>query len=162
MKTAVYPGTFDPITNGHLDILKQALGVFDRVIVAVAPNPWKTALFSVEERIRLIEEAVQDRPQVRVVASDELTVELARRLKAQAVIRGIRVGTDFEAESQMALMNRHLAPEIYTVCFFPGEPYTYVSSSLIKEVVRFGGDVSRFVPLTVARRLAEALKPPAP
>lgn len=154
MKIAVYPGTFDPITNGHLDILKQALMVFDTIYVAVAPNVRKTPLFSVQERINLIKLSV-DSNRVPVISSDELTVALAKRIQASAIVRGIRAGADFEAESQMALMNRHLAPDLCTVCFFPGEPNTYISSSLIKEVARFGGDVVQFVPQEVARRLTE-------
>ncbi|MBM3262820.1 MAG: pantetheine-phosphate adenylyltransferase [candidate division Zixibacteria bacterium] len=154
MRTALYPGTFDPMTNGHIDILRQAVALFDQVVVAVAPNLRKMPLFTVEERITLIGEAVGDMSQVSVVASEELTVDLARRLHACAIIRGIRIGGDFETEYQMALMNRQLAPEIHTVCFFPGEPNTYVSSTLIKEVARFGGDISRLVPSTIAEGLA--------
>lgn len=154
MKIAVYPGTFDPITNGHLDILKQALMVFDLVYIAVAPNVRKSPLFSVQERMDLIELTVgSDRAPV--LSSNELTVALAKRLNACAIVRGVRAGTDFELESQMALMNRNLAPDLCTVCFFPGEPNTYISSSLIKEVARFGGEVGPFVPKEVARRLAD-------
>lgn len=158
MKSAVYPGTFDPITNGHLDILNQALGVFDRVIVAVAPNIRKNPFFSLEDRMELIRRSVDDQARVEVVSSEGLTVELARQLNARALIRGIRTGGDLEAEYQMALMNRHMAPELTTIAFFPGEPFVYVSSSLIKEVHRFGGDITRHVPPVVAKALDERRK----
>jgi pantetheine-phosphate adenylyltransferase len=155
MKSAVYPGTFDPITNGHLDILKQALGIFDRIVIAVAPNVRKTPLFSVEERMQLIRQSITEQDRVEVVSSEGLTVELARRVKAQAIIRGIRTGEDLESEYQMALMNRHLAAELTTIAFFPGEPFAYVSSSLIKEVHKFGGDIAHHVTPVVVNALDE-------
>ena len=155
MKVAVYPGTFDPVTNGHLDVLRQALTVFDRVVVAVATNTEKHPMFSVEDRVDLFRKAVDGWTGVEVMSSDGLTVELAGRLGAQAIVRGVRSAGDLEAESQMALMNRRLAPSVTTVSFFPGEPSVYVSSSLVKEVFRFGGDVSHQVPPPVLKALSE-------
>ncbi len=155
MKIAVYPGTFDPVTNGHLDILKQAMTVFDRVVVAVAPNIGKHPMFSVEERVEMFRQAVEVWTGVEVLSSDGLTVDLAARLNARAIVRGVRSAGDLETESQMALMNRRLAPSVTTVSFFPGEPSVYVSSSLVKEVFRFGGDVSHHVPPPVLKALLE-------
>ncbi|MXX03806.1 MAG: pantetheine-phosphate adenylyltransferase [Gemmatimonadetes bacterium] len=155
MKVAVYPGTFDPVTNGHLDVLRQALSVFDRVVVAVATNMEKHPMFSVEERVDLFRQAVDGWTGVEVMSSDGLTVELAGRLGAHAIVRGVRSAGDLETESQMALMNRRLAPSVTTVSFFPGEPSVYVSSSLVKEVFRFGGDVSHQVPPPVLKALSE-------
>lgn len=155
MKSAIYPGTFDPITNGHLDILKQALIIFDRVIIAVAPNVSKSPLFSLEERLQMIRQSINQQNGVEVISSEGLTVELARQVKVQAIIRGIRTGEDLAAENQMALMNRHLAPELTTIAFFPGEPFAYVSSSLIKEVHKFGGDITHHVPPAVVKALEE-------
>ena len=155
MKSAVYPGTFDPITNGHLDILKQALIIFDRVVIAVAPNVSKSPLFSLEERLQMIRQSIDKQNGVEVISSEGLTVELARQVKVQAIIRGIRTGEDLAAENQMALMNRHLAPELTTIAFFPGEPFAYVSSSLIKEVHKFGGDITHHVPPAVVKALEE-------
>ncbi len=155
MTVAVYPGTFDPVTNGHLDVLRQALTVFDRVVVAVAPNIAKRPMFSAEERVDMFREAVDGWSGVEVLSSDGLTVDLAARLGARAIIRGVRSTSDLETESQMALMNRRLAPSVTTVSFFPGEPSVYVSSSLVKEVFRFGGDVSHQVPPAVLKALSE-------
>ena len=155
MKVAVYPGTFDPVTNGHLDVLKQALTVFDRVVVAVATNIEKRPMFSVEDRVDLFRQAVDGWTEVEVMSSDGLTVDLAGRLGAHAIVRGVRSAGDLETESQMALMNRRLAPSVTTVSFFPGEPSVYVSSSLVREVFRFGGDVSHQVPPPVLKALSE-------
>ena len=159
MKTAVYPGTFDPVTNGHLDVLKQAMTVFDRVVVAIAPNIAKHPMFSAEERVEMFQGAVDGWTGVEVVSSDGLTVELARRLDARAIVRGVRSAGDLETESQMAMMNRRLAPAVTTVSFFPGEPSVYVSSSLVKEVFRYGGDVSHQVPPSVLNALLEKRGP---
>ena len=155
MTVAVYPGTFDPVTNGHLDVLRQALTVFDRVVVAVASNIGKRPMFSAEERVEMFREAVDGWSGVEVLSSDGLTVDLAARLGARAIVRGVRSTGDLETESQMALMNRRLAPSVTTVSFFPGEPSVYVSSSLVKEVFRFGGDVSHQVPPPVLKALTE-------
>lgn len=153
MSTALYPGTFDPITYGHLDIIRQALTIFDRVVVTVARNPRKDPLFTVEERIEMIQNATAEVGSVTVTHYDGLSVEAARRHGAIALIRGLRAVSDFEAEFQMTLMNRQLAPEIETVFLMPSEQYTYLSSSIVKEVARFGGDVSQFVPPLVSERL---------
>lgn len=155
MKVAVYPGTFDPVTNGHLDVLRQALTVFDRVVVAVATNMEKHPVFSVEDRMDLFRQAVDGWSGVEVMSTDGLTVDLAKKLGAHAIVRGVRSAGDLETESQMALMNRRLAPSLTTVSFFPGEPSVYVSSSLVKEVFRFGGDVSHQVPPPVLKALVE-------
>ena len=155
MTVAVYPGTFDPVTNGHLDVLRQALTVFDRIVVAVAPNIAKRPMFSVEERVEMFREAVDGWSGVEVLSSGGLTVDLAAGLGARAIVRGVRSTSDLETESQMALMNRRLAPSVTTVSFFPGEPSVYVSSSLVKEVFRFGGDVSHQVPPPVLKALSE-------
>lgn len=155
MKVAVYPGTFDPVTNGHLDVLRQALTVFDRVVVAVATNMEKHPMFSVEDRVDLFRQTVDGWSGVEVMSTDGLTVDLAKKLGAHAIVRGVRSAGDLETESQMALMNRRLAPSVTTVSFFPGEPSVYVSSSLVKEVFRFGGDVSHQVPPPVLKALAE-------
>ena len=155
MKAAVYPGTFDPVTNGHLDVLKQALTIFDRVVVAVAPNIAKQPMFSVEKRVDMFRQSVDGWSGVEIRSSDGLTVDLAERLGAVAIVRGVRSAGDLETESQMALMNRHLVPSVVTVSFFPGEPSVYVSSSLVKEVFRFGGDVSHQVPPPVLKALSE-------
>lgn len=155
MRSALYPGTFDPITNGHLDIVQQALAVFDEIVITVAPNIQKKPLFSLEERVSMIEEAIASTKRVTVETVDGLVVEAARAFKAVALIRGMRTGADFESEYQMSLMNRHLSPEITTVCFLPSEPYTYVSSSMVREVARYGGDIDRFVPEKVAQYLKQ-------
>ncbi len=150
MKIAVYPGSFDPITNGHLDVVDRALAVFDRLVVAVLRNPRKAALLSAEERIAVIRSAVDasavapDR--VDVVAFDGLTVEAARRHGAGSIVRGLRAVSDFETEMQLAHNNRRLAPEIDTVFFMTSVEHGYVSSSLVKEIAGFGGDVSAMVP----------------
>lgn len=153
MSIALYPGTFDPITYGHLDIIRQALTIFDRVVVTVARNPRKDPLFTVEERIEMIQNATAEVGMVMVTHYDGLSVEAARKHGAIALIRGLRAVSDFEAEFQMTLMNRQLAPEIETVFLMPSEQYTYLSSSIVKEVARFGGDVSQFVPPLVSERL---------
>ncbi|MDH7516002.1 MAG: pantetheine-phosphate adenylyltransferase [Bacteroidota bacterium] len=153
MKTAVYPGSFDPITNGHLDVLDRATALFDTVIVTVAKNPAKQTLFSPEERIALIEEAVAGRRRVRVEAFDGLVVDFARQNGASALVRGLRAVSDFEFEFQMALMNRKLAPDIETVFLMPNEKYTYLNSSVIRELARLGTNIVEFVPPHVQRAL---------
>ncbi len=157
MKIAVYPGTFDPITNGHLDVIKRALKIFDRLIVLVAHHPEKNTLFSVEERLEMIKEVLKDMKNVEVDAYDGLLVDYVKKKNAIAIIRGMRAVSDFEFEFQMALMNRHLYPDIEILFLFPDERYTYLSSSLIKEVISLGGDVSSFVPPSVLERLRRKL-----
>ena len=158
--TAVYPGTFDPITNGHLDIISRGAHLFDRVIVAILKNPEKEPLFPLGERMDILREVVGRLPNVRVEAFDGLLVDYARASGARAIVRGLRALSDFEYEYQMALMNRRLGPDIETVYMMPGEAYTYVSSRLVKEVARLGGDVSGLVPHEVADRLRVRCAPP--
>ena len=152
---AVFPGSFDPITNGHLDIVDRGLGVFDRVRMAILMNPEKRPLFSVEERVALIREAYRGNPRVEVDTFSGLLVDYARRVGASVIIRGIRAISDFEYEFQMALMNRRLDPRIETVFMMPAESYSYVSSRLVKEVFQLGGRVSDLVPKVVEKRLRE-------
>ncbi len=154
-RVAIYPGTFDPITNGHLDILRRASDIFDRIVIVIAKNPLKQPLFSFEERAEMIAEAVTDLESIEIDVLDGLAVEGAAQHGAIALIRGLRAVSDFEFEFQMALMNRHLAPKLHTVYLMPKEEYTYLSSALIKNVARHGGDITRFVPSVVARRLYE-------
>lgn len=152
-RVAVFPGSFDPITNAHLDVVRRGAELFDRLVIGVLGNPRKTPLFSVEERVALIEAEVGDLPSVQVEAFDGLTVEFAARHQAEFVIRGLRAISDFEAELQMAHTNRRLAPGIDTVFLMTGLEFGYVSSSLAKEVAAFGGDVSPMVPPGVERAL---------
>lgn len=153
---AVYPGTFDPVTNGHLDILERSLGLFDRVIVALATNPRKQPLFSADERIAFIRSAIEDRDeQLQFDSFDGLLVDYCRSRGARFLVRGLRALADFEYEFQFAHMNRRLAPELDTVFFMTDERNHYVSSSLVKEVASFGGNVSGLVPPAVARALAD-------
>jgi len=154
-RLAIYPGTFDPITNGHLDLVRRALPLFDHLIVAVGQNPEKRPLFDAAERVALVRESLQGLDQVEIEMFDGLLAEFAKEKGAVAIIRGLRAVSDFEFEFQMALMNRRLAPEIETVYLMPNEKYTYLSSALIKDVARHGGDVSRFVPEAVVRILHE-------
>jgi len=158
MHTAVYPGSFDPITLGHVDVLQRAAGVFDRVVVAVLVNPRKAPAGEAEARAREIREAIAEAlpelaDRVDVTVFDGLTVDACRAVEARHIVRGLRAVSDFEAELQMAHMNHRLAPEIDTVFFMTALEYGYLSSSLVKEIARFGGDVSAMVPAGVASRL---------
>lgn len=152
MRTAIYPGSFDPLTNGHLSIIQRALQMFDRVIVAVAVNPKKVPLFSEEERKQLIHEACPD-PRVEVDAFHGLLVEYANQRGVNVLLRGLRAVSDFEYEFQLANMNRKLAPGIETVFMMTGEDYFYISSQLVREVASFGGDVTGLVPANVNEKL---------
>jgi len=152
---AVFPGSFDPITNGHLDIVDRGLGVFDRVRMTILMNPEKQPLFSVEERVAIIRETFRGDPRVEVDTFTGLLVDYAEKVGASVIIRGIRAISDFEYEFQMALMNRRLNPQIETVFMMPAESYSYVSSRLVKEVFQLGGRVSDLVPPVVEKRLSE-------
>lgn len=157
--TAIYPGSFDPPTNGHLDLIERGSKIFDELMVAILRNVEKTPLFSVGERRRMLEELTSKFKNVTVDVFDGLTVDYAARVKASAVLRGIRALSDYEYELQMALMNRKLRPELETVFMMPAEKYSYLSSRLVREVARLGGDVSRLVPEIVEQRLKEKLDP---
>jgi pantetheine-phosphate adenylyltransferase len=150
MRRAIYPGSFDPVTNGHLDVISRARTLFDEIVVAVAHNDEKQPLFTLEERLALLHDAVDKIDNVRVAQFDGLLVEFAAAQKATAVIRGLRAVSDFEFEFQMALMNRKLADRVETIFLMPKEEYTYLSSRLVKEIARLGGDVTGFVPKSVA------------
>ena len=157
-KIAIYPGTFDPITNGHLDIIQRAVNLFDSVIVAVTTNPSKIPLFAVEERIDMIRKCMGDLERVSVEPFDGLLMDYARRKQANVVVRGLRAITDFEYEFQMALVNRKLAGDIVTLFLMPNEKYTYLNSTIVKELAKFSGDVGSFVPEIVKVRLADKFK----
>ena len=152
-RIAVYPGSFDPLTNGHVDIILRGARLFDRIIVAVLTNAEKTPLFSVDERLAIIRETFKDTVNVEADRFSGLLIDYARDKKASVIVRGLRAVSDFEYEMQMALMNRHLQPAVETVFMMPAEQYTYVSSRLIKEVVALGGDVTGLVPAGVEARL---------
>jgi pantetheine-phosphate adenylyltransferase len=154
-RVAVFPGSFDPLTSGHVDIIERGCAIFDRVIVAVLINADKTPLFTVDERVAMIREVCENQPGVAVDTFDGLLVDYARRQHATALIRGLRAVSDFEYEFQMALMNRRLNHDLETVFLMPAEQYTYTSSRLIKEVFRLGGKVSGLVPPVVEQRLRQ-------
>jgi len=157
-KTAIYAGTFDPVTYGHIDLIKRALVIFDEVIVAVANNPSKRPLFTIEERLKLLQSSVGRKKRVYIDSFEGLLVDYACAKGVKVIMRGIRALSDFEFEFQMALSNRKLNSKIETIFLMPHESYAYLSSRLIKEVVSLGGDVSSFVPSCVARALKEKLK----
>jgi len=161
VRRAIYPGSFDPVTNGHLDVVGRAAKLFDEVIVAVAVNEQKRGLFTAAERTALIAGAVGGWKNVRVASFDGLLVEFAAAQKASAVVRGLRAVSDFEFEFQMALMNRKLDEQIETIFLMPAENYTYLSSRIVKEIARLGGNVEAFVPASVATALREKLAAPA-
>lgn len=155
MRTALFPGTFDPITEGHLDILRRAMHVFDKVIVAVAAGIHKETLFSLAERRELVEQSTQGIEGVTVMEFDGLLVELAERENAVAVVRGLRFVSDFEYELQLALMNRQLNPRFETVFMMPSARYSFLNATIVREVARLGGDISTLVPPLVAERLRQ-------
>ncbi len=157
--TAIYPGSFDPPTNGHLDLIERGSKIFDELVVAILRNAEKAPLFSVSERRRMLEELTAGFKNVRVDTFDGLTVDYAARVKASAVLRGIRALSDYEYELQMALMNRKLRPELETVFMMPAEKYSYLSSRLVREVARLGGSINKLVPEMVEQRLKEKLDP---
>ncbi|HXX80477.1 MAG TPA: pantetheine-phosphate adenylyltransferase [Thermodesulfovibrionales bacterium] len=158
MKRGIYPGTFDPITNGHLDLVQRGLRIFDEIIVAVAPSPKKQPLFTIEERLKLIREAVKSYKNVQVEAFNGLLVGYAKSKNGVAIIRGLRAVSDFEYELQMALMNRRLDMSVETVFLMPSEEYSFLTSTIVKEAASFGGSVKGLVPDVVEHALKEKFK----
>ncbi|MBW2316092.1 MAG: pantetheine-phosphate adenylyltransferase [Deltaproteobacteria bacterium] len=158
-RVALFPASFDPMTNGHLDIIHRSLHVFDRLIVGLAHNVAKSGTFTVEERLDMLGAVLGDNDRIEITAFEGLLVDFCRRSGASTVIRGLRAMSDYEYEFEMALMNKHLNPEVETVFMMASQEYLYVSSSRLKELVRFGGKVSDFVPPLVEKRLREKLQP---
>jgi pantetheine-phosphate adenylyltransferase len=157
MRVAIYPGSFDPVTNGHLDVIQRACTLFDQLIIAVAFNDQKhkSTLFSIDERIALLQESCSELPRLRVVRLNGLLVDFAKQEKVVAIVRGLRAISDFEFEFQMALMNRKMEPTVETIFMMPKEEFTYISSRIVKEIARLGGNVESFVPDCVVRALAK-------
>ena len=160
-RVALFPGSFDPFTNGHLDLARRASALFDEVVIAVAENAAKSSLFTPQERVEMIEASIRGLKGASAIHFSGLLVDCARRIGAQAIIRGLRAVSDFEFEFQMALMNRRLEPGVEIAFLMPSQEFTYLNSTLVKEVARHGGDISGLVPALVARRLREKLRPPA-
>lgn len=156
-RIAVFPGTFDPITNGHLDIVKRGLKIFDELVVAVAENPQKGTLFNMEERVEMVRESLADFPSVKVESFGNLLIDYLREKNINVAIRGLRVMSDFEHEFQMALINRKLDPRIETVFMMTSEDSSYISSRFLKEIFRLGGRIDCFVPLPVIKKLKEKM-----
>ncbi|MEW5841779.1 MAG: pantetheine-phosphate adenylyltransferase [Bacteroidota bacterium] len=159
MAKVIYPGTFDPVTKGHIDIIDRAVELFDEVIVTVAKNPGKTALFSVEERVEMLRESLKGYDKVRVDSFDGLVVDHAKNVGAVGIIRGLRAVSDFEYEFQMALMNRKLAGDITTILLMPHARYTYLNSTIIRNLAQFHGNVAEFVTPIVLKKLNEKFPP---
>ena len=158
MTVAIYPGSFDPITNGHLDIATRAAKLFEKLIIGVFDTPNKRLLFTTEERVNLVKQAVANLPNVEVESFSGLTTNFAKKVNAQAVVRGLRIGADFEREFEMALMNKELFPELELVCLMTNLEYQFLSSSLLKEVASMGGNIDDFVPKPVAEALRKKVQ----
>ncbi|MFL2531873.1 MAG: pantetheine-phosphate adenylyltransferase [Porticoccaceae bacterium] len=158
MKTIVYPGTFDPVTNGHIDLVERASKLFGKVVIGIASSSQKTPLFSIEERIQLASECLQHIPNVEIYGFDNLLVNFVKECNADAIMRGLRAVSDFEYEFQLANMNRALSPDIESIFLTPSEQFSYISSSLVREISSLKGDVSQFVPSNVAKALADRLQ----
>lgn len=158
MLRGIYPGSFDPVTFGHMDVIERSAKKMDDLIVGVLNNKAKSPLFSVEERVRMLEEITKDMPNVRIIPFEGLLIDFARKMQADLVIRGLRAITDFEYELQMAQTNHKMEPDLETVFLTTSLEYSYLSSSTVKEVAAFGGDISQFVPETVMDRIAEKMK----
>ncbi|MDA8084166.1 MAG: pantetheine-phosphate adenylyltransferase [Nitrospiraceae bacterium] len=152
-KIAIYPGTFDPFTNGHLDLVNRSLRMFDEVIVAIAPSQKKQPLFSIEERLSMIERSLRGYRRVKIEVFEGLLVDYVHKKKGSAIVRGLRAVSDFEYELQMALMNRRLNPNIETVFMMPNEEYSFLTATIVKEISSLGGDISQLVPATVEKEL---------
>jgi pantetheine-phosphate adenylyltransferase len=161
-RIAVYPGSFDPITNGHIDIIRRGAKLFPRIIVAVLQNPKKSTLFTTEERVEIIREIFRDDSQIETASFHGLLVQFAKERGVRIVIRGLRAVSDFEVEFQMALMNQNLSPELETLFMMPSAPYTFLNSGMVKEVYALGGSIRDLVPAVVERRLYEKLNPDTP
>jgi pantetheine-phosphate adenylyltransferase len=161
MRTVIYPGSFDPLTNGHLDVLQRATKLFDRVVIAIASSDGKHPLFTLQERLALVRESIQDMPNVEADIFEGLLVDYVQRCAAHAVVRGLRAVSDFEFEFQLALMNRKLNDSFETIFMMPKDTYTFLSSRIVKEIARLGGDVSAFVPDHVRAALLAKLAAPA-
>ncbi|MGD0101298.1 MAG: pantetheine-phosphate adenylyltransferase [Acidobacteriota bacterium] len=155
---AVYPGSFDPVTNGHIDLIQRSAALFDQVIVAILRNTEKTPLFTVEERTEMLEEAVRDLKNVSVTSFAGLLVDFALQIQASVIVRGIRAISDYEYELQMALMNRRLSNKVETVFMLPAESYSFLSSKLVKEIAQLGGSIRGFVPADVEKRLRDKFR----
>ena len=158
MKTAIYPGTFDPVTSGHVDLIDRAAGMFDHLVVAIAENKNKTPLFSLDERVDLVKIAISHLGNVEVVGFDNLLIDCAKQHGAQVVLRGLRAVSDFEYEFQLAWMNRRLSAQLETLFLTPSEQYAFLSSSMIREIAKLGGDVASFVPEEVRVALLNKFK----
>lgn len=156
-RTVIYPGTFDPITNGHTDLVQRAAKLFDEVVIAIARGSAKTPVFSLEERVSLVREVFPQQDNIRVLGFENLLVDFAQQQGAHVILRGLRAVSDFEYEFQLASMNRHLSPQIETLFLTPAEEYSYISSSLVREVAALGGDISPFVPANVAAALRQRM-----
>jgi pantetheine-phosphate adenylyltransferase len=156
--TAIYPGTFDPMTNGHLDLVQRGARLFNQLIVAVAKNPAKNPLFTLNQRIELAQSTLQHLANVSVCGFEGLLIDCARQYKAEIILRGLRAVSDFEYEFQLASMNRNMMPELETLFLTPAEQYSFISANLVREIAKLGGDVAQFVPPNVARALKERSK----